>query len=61
MTAQTPLTPFSQEGLQALQETLSLHGEYAMIWRNPMTDQLDVKRIPFSDASQSSEDAAYWT
>ncbi len=52
MTAQTTLTPFTPEGLQALQETLSLHGEFAMIWRNPITDQLDVKRVYQSQASE---------
>ncbi len=45
MTAQTTSTPYSPEGLQALQEALSLHAEMAMIWQNPVTNQIAIKQL----------------
>lgn len=45
MTAQTTGTPYTPEGLQALQEALSLHAEMAMIWHNPVTNQIAIKQL----------------
>lgn len=45
MTAQTTGTPYSPEGLQALQEALRLHAEMAMIWRDPVTNQIAIKQL----------------
>lgn len=44
--------PYSQAGLKALQQSLSLHGELtkSSIWINPKTNQLDLRRnLPSSD------------
>lgn len=45
MTAQATSTPYSPEGLQALQEALSLHAEMAMIWQDPVTNQIAIKQL----------------
>ena len=54
MTAQTTGTPYTPEGLQALQEALSLHAEMAMIWHNPVTNQIAIKQLYEPKTSESS-------
>jgi len=49
MSVQTFSTPYSRKALQALRRTLDIH--QAIVWLDPVTNQLAVKRIePETDA-----------
>lgn len=54
MSEQLISTPYSREALEALRETLQLHR--GIIWVDPATNQLAVKRIEPVSAAADQED-----
>jgi len=42
--------PYSKEALEALSQVLAVH--QSLIWMDPSTNQLSVKRIPDTDLSE---------